>query len=79
MRPAKVQVSLRMRTVKSDSLLGALVIAKNPRTLQTDTKDYINPFMSSGIFYLISLERSISYIRGAWLVFFNIIMFCRNF
>ena len=28
-----------------------------------------NPFMPSGLFYLTSLDRSISYIRDVWLVF----------
>ena len=35
-----------------------------------------NPFMSSGLFYLNSVDRSISYISGVRLVFI-IIMFCR--
>ena len=30
----------------------------------------LNPFMPSGLFYLNSLDRSISYIKGSWLVFF---------
>ena len=38
----------------------------------------INPFMLSELFYLKSLDKSISYLRGVWLVFI-IIMFCRNF
>ena len=38
----------------------------------------VNPFMPSRFFYLKSLDKSISYIRGIWLVFI-IIMFCRNF
>ena len=29
----------------------------------------INPFMPNRLFYLNSLDRSISYIRGVWLVF----------
>ena len=33
--------------------------------------------MQSGLFYLNYLDRSISYIRGDWLVYI-IIMFCRN-
>ena len=28
-----------------------------------------NPCMPSGLFYLNSLDRSVSYIRGVWLVF----------
>ena len=36
----------------------------------------INPFMPNGLFYLNSFNRSISHIRGVWLVFI-IIMFCR--
>ena len=39
---------------------------------------YFHPFMPSGLFYLESLGKSISYIKGAWLVFI-IIMFRRNF
>ena len=39
---------------------------------------FINPFMPNGLFYLNSLDRSISYIRGLWLVFFIIFIFCRN-
>ena len=35
----------------------------------------LNPFMSSGLFYLKSLDRSISYMRGAWFVFI-IVIFC---
>ena len=35
----------------------------------------LNPFMPSGLFYLNSLDRSISNIRDVWLVFI-IIMFC---
>ena len=31
-----------------------------------------NPFMPSGHFYLKSLDKSISYIRGVWLVFITI-------
>ena len=43
---------------------------------------HLNPFTPSGLFYLNSLDRSISYIRSVWLVFIItiiIIMFCRNF
>ena len=36
------------------------------------------PFMPSGLFYLKSFEKSISYTKGAWLIFI-IITFCRNF
>ena len=38
----------------------------------------VNSFMPCGLFYLNSLDRSITYIRGVWLVFI-IITFCRNF
>ena len=34
--------------------------------------------MPSGLFYFKYLDKSISYIKGVWLVFI-IIMFCRNF
>ena len=34
--------------------------------------------MPTGRFYLNFLDRSISYIKGAWLVFI-MVMFCRNF
>ena len=40
--------------------------------------NYINPFMPSALFYLSSLNRFISNIRGVWLGFI-IIMFWRNF
>ena len=36
---------------------------------QAFATDHINPFMPSGIFYLRSLDRSISNMRGVWLVF----------
>ena len=36
------------------------------------------PFKPSGLFYLNSLDRSISFIRGVWLNFI-IVMFCKNF
>ena len=39
---------------------------------------YVNlylPFMPNGLFYINSLDRSIFYIRGVWLVFI-IIMSC---
>ena len=38
----------------------------------------IKPFMPSGLFYLNSLDRPISYIRDVWLVFI-IIIFSSNF
>ena len=38
----------------------------------------LNLFMPSGLFCLKTLDRSISYIRGVWLVFINT-MFFRNF
>ena len=39
----------------------------------------INPFMTSGLFYLIFSDRSMSDIRGVWLVFINTCtMFYRN-
>ena len=38
----------------------------------------VNPYRPSGLFYHNSLDKSISYISGVWLVFINI-MFCRNF
>ena len=38
-----------------------------------------NPFMPSGLFYLNSLDRFISYRRGVWLLILIIIMFCRYF
>ena len=52
------------------------------RTLRTITLYWqlvclFNPFMPSGLFYLDSLDRSISYIRGIWLVFI-IVMFCKK-
>ena len=47
---------------------------KNTLLLTVST---LNPFMPNWFFYLNSLDRSISYIRGLWLVFI-IIMFCRN-
>ena len=37
--------------------------------------DTLNPFMPSGLFYLKSLDRSISYIRGVWLVFIITVFF----
>ena len=37
-----------------------------------------NPFINSGLFYLNSIDRSVSYISGVRLVFI-IVMFCRNF
>ena len=41
-----------------------------------DRTEVLNPFMPSGLFYLKSLDRSISYVRGVWLVFcFIITMF----
>ena len=40
-------------------------------------KKIFDPFIPSGLFYHCSLDRSISYIRGIWLVFI-IFMFCRN-
>ena len=35
----------------------------------------IIPFKPSGVFYLNSLDRSISYIRGVWLVFISTMFF----
>ena len=37
----------------------------------------IGKIIPSGLFYLNLLDRSISYIRGVWLVFI-IILYCRN-
>ena len=39
---------------------------------------FFNPFMPSGLFYLNSLDRFISYIGGVWLVVI-ITMFDRSF
>ena len=39
--------------------------------------DLFNPFMPNGFFYHNSLDTSIFYIRGVWVVFI-IIMFCRK-
>ena len=39
---------------------------------------FFNPFMPNGLFYLNSLDRSISHIIGVWLVFI-IFMFNRNY
>ena len=36
--------------------------------LNEATCSLFNPFMPSGLFYLYSLDRSIFYIRGVWLV-----------
>ena len=36
----------------------------------------VNPFVPNGLFYLKTLDKSISCIRGVWLVFI-IMMFCR--
>ena len=33
------------------------------------TEMLINPFMPSGLFYLKSLDKSVSCLRGVWLVF----------
>ena len=46
-----------------------------PRNIER--KKIFDPFIPSGLFYLNSLDRSISYIRGIWLVFI-IFMFYRN-
>ena len=38
---------------------------------------HLNPFMPSGLFYLNSLDQSISSLRGVWSVFI-FVMFYRN-
>ena len=46
--------------------------------LKTDNSMFMSSFMTSGLFYLNSLDRFISYIEGVWLVFV-ITMFYKSF
>ena len=70
--PTRVDVSLNPNTINQLSSLYKM--AENLLIVWR----LLNLFMPSGLFYLKPLVRSISNIRGVWLVFI-IILFCRNF
>ena len=65
----------RMQSIKNLVSVARIHEKKNSRSSIPFVQ--INPFMPSGFFYINSLDRFISNIRGVWLAFI-IVMFCRN-
>ena len=45
MRPAKIQISLRLRAVRSESPVGLFWIAKDAKFLQADNEDFVQPLL----------------------------------
>ena len=63
-RPAKIQISLRIRAVWSESSLGAFWIAKDAEFLQTDNEDSDRTaHMSEGMFSHVVAQTRISQIQ----------------
>ena len=54
-RPAKTQISLRVRAVWSESLRGTLGLTKDPKRLQSDSEDFDQPLHSRWLKLVIAL------------------------
>ena len=52
---------------------------QSPKLHSCTWKDLLNPFMSSGLFYHTSLDRSTSNRRSVWLVFITTIFYRKSY